>query len=142
FEQASGGTLFLDEITEMPADMQVRLLRVLESGSFQRVGGSEDVRVDVRLVAASNRELEPAVNEGRLRTDLMYRLAVFPIRLPPLRERDGDAELLAQHFLRELNARHGTAKSFSRNALVMLRSHGWPGNVRELKNMVQHAYIL
>lgn len=142
FEHASGGTLFLDEITEMPCDMQVKLLRVLESGNFHRVGGSELVNVDVRLVAATNRSLQAAVSEGSLREDLMYRLAVFPIRVPPLRDRGTDIEKLAQHFLDELNHGAGTQKIFSRLALDRLRSHAWPGNVRELKNRVHRAYIL
>ncbi len=103
FEHATGGTLFLDEITEMPSDMQVKLLRVLESGCFHRVGGSEQVQVDVRLIAATNRSLLQSVQDGHLRQDLMYRLAVFPIRVPPLRERGHDIELLARHFLHELN---------------------------------------
>jgi len=98
FEHACGGTLFLDEITEMPADMQVKLLRVLECGRFFRVGGSQEIQADVRLIAATNRSLEEAVSKGRLRQDLMYRLAVFPINVPPLRERGTDVELLAQHF--------------------------------------------
>lgn len=142
FEHASGGTLFLDEITEMPCDMQVKLLRVLESGSFLRIGGSEAVSVDVRLIAATNRSLQQAVREGSLRQDLMYRLAVFPVRVPPLRERGQDIELLARHFLFELNEQAGTTKQFSRQALERLRSYPWPGNVRELKNLVHRAYIL
>lgn len=142
FEHASGGTLFLDEITEMPADMQVRLLRVLESGRFSRVGGDREVGVDVRVIAATNRDLETAVRERNLRADLMYRLAVFPIGVPPLRERSGDVELLARHFLAMLNAASGQSKVFSRHALELIRSYSWPGNVRELKNVVQRAYIL
>lgn len=142
FEHASGGTLFLDEITEMPPDMQVKLLRVLECGNFYRVGGSDAVQVDVRLIAATNRSLKEAVLEGSLRQDLMYRLAVFPIRVPPLRERGGDTELLAQCFLDELNREAGTNKQFSKNTPERLRSHRWPGNVRELKNSVHRAYIL
>lgn len=142
FEHASGGTLFLDEITEMPCDMQVKLLRVLESGRFHRVGGSEQVAVDVRLIAATNRPLLEAVQEGRLRQDLMYRLAVFPVRVPPLRERGHDAELLARHFLAELNAQAGTDKQLSRRSVEQLRHRPWPGNVRELKNLVCRAYIL
>jgi DNA-binding NtrC family response regulator len=142
FEQASGGTLFLDEITEMPADMQVKLLRVLETGSFLRVGGAEEVRVDVRLIAATNRDLEAAVRQGNLRADLMYRLAVFPLRVPPLRERGVDIELLAQHFLNELNEKNDTRKNFSQHALELMRAYSWPGNVRELKNVVHRAFIL
>ncbi len=142
FEHASGGTLFLDEITEMPADMQVKLLRVLESGRFFRVGGSTEIGVDVRLIAATNRSLQQAVEEGHLRQDLMYRLAVFPIRVPPLRERGNDAELLACHFLDELNREAGTNKCFTRRTLERIRTCRWPGNVRELKNLVHRAYIL
>jgi len=142
FEHASGGTLFLDEITEMPVEMQVKLLRVLESGTFVRVGGDEEIRVDVRLIAATNRDLETAVKQGTLREDLMYRLAVFPVRIPPLRERGIDIELLAQHFLQSLNQKHGSQKNFSRPSLDVIRSYSWPGNVRELKNVVHRAYIL
>jgi DNA-binding NtrC family response regulator len=142
FEHASRGTLFLDEITEMPVDMQVKLLRVLESGAFLRVGGDEEVKVDVRLIAATNRDLESAVKQGNLREDLMYRLAVFPVRIPPLRERGADIELLAQQFLEALNEKENTSKTFSRNSLEVIRSYSWPGNVRELKNVVQRAFIL
>ena len=142
FEHASGGTLFLDEITEMPADMQVKLLRILEGGRFYRVGGNQEIQVNVRLIAATNRSLQEAVNQGLLRQDLMYRLAVFPIAVPPLRERGNDAELLAQHFLDELNDRAGTCKQFSRRSFERIRAYHWPGNVRELKNLVQRAYIL
>jgi DNA-binding NtrC family response regulator len=142
FEHASRGTLFLDEITEMPVDMQVKLLRVLESGTFLRVGGDEEVKVDVRLVAATNRDLESAVKQGHLREDLMYRLAVFPVRIPPLRERGADIELLAQQFLQILNETGKTGKEFSRSSLEVIRSYSWPGNVRELKNVVHRAFIL
>lgn len=142
FEHASGGTLFLDEITEMPADMQVKLLRVLECGRFYRVGGSQEIHADVRLIAATNRSLEEAVSEGRLRQDLMYRLAVFPINVPPLRERGTDIELLAQYFLDELNRQAGTRKYFTRRSIERMRTYHWPGNVRELKNLVHRAYIL
>jgi DNA-binding NtrC family response regulator len=142
FERAAGGTLFLDEITEMAPEMQVRLLRVLETGHFLRVGGSEDLRADVRVVAATNRQPAAAVATGQLREDLMYRLAVFPVELPPLRKRGDDVELLAGHFLAELNAEAGTCKRFSRTAAEAMRTHLWPGNVRELKNAVHRAYIL
>jgi DNA-binding NtrC family response regulator len=142
FEHASSGTLFLDEITEMPTDMQVKLLRVLESGRFLRVGGSDEVDVDVRLIAATNRDLDMAVKQGGLRADLMYRLAVFPVHIPPLRERDGDIELLAQFFLNKFNEKEKTNKQFSRGTAEILRSYSWPGNVRELKNVVHRAFIL
>lgn len=142
FEQANRGTLFLDEVTEMRPDMQVKLLRVLETGSFMRVGTNEPIAADVRLIAATNRSPEKAVAEGRLREDLYHRLNVFPIHLPPLRERGTDIELLAQHFLAVLNAEEGTHKRFSPAAIAALYAHNWPGNVRELKNYVQRAFIL
>ena len=141
-ERASGGTLFLDEISEMPPEMQVRLLRVLETGTFCRVGGDQDIEAGARIMAATNREPAIAVADNRLREDLMYRLAVFPINLPPLRARGDDVELLARQFLAELNAEAGTEKTFSSASLSLLRSHAWPGNVRELKNCVQRAFIL
>jgi DNA-binding NtrC family response regulator len=142
FERAEGGTLFLDEITEMPIEMQVRLLRVLETGRFVRVGGDGEIRTNVRVLAATNRDALDAVRDGRLREDLMYRLAVFPIVLPPLRERDGDTELLAEHFLQNLNVEGGLSKRFSRAALTTIRAYHWPGNVRELKNAVHRAFIM
>jgi len=142
FERAEGGTLFLDEITEMAPEMQVRLLRVLETGRFTRVGGDGELRTNVRVLAATNRDAIDAVRDGRLREDLMYRLAVFPIVLPPLRERDGDTELLAEHFLQNLNVESGTSKRFSRAALTTIRAYHWPGNVRELKNAVHRAFIM
>ena len=142
FEQASGGTLFLDEITEMPSDLQVKLLRVLETKTIMRVGGEKPIAVDVRLVAATNRSPEEAVEEGKLREDLLYRLNVFPIEAPPLRERDGDVELLASYFLSELNEEEEQPKRFEPGALEQLRLHDWPGNVRELRNVVERAFIL
>ena len=142
FEHASEGTLFLDEITEMPVEMQVKLLRVLESRKFLRVGGNQEIEADVRIIAATNRDLETAVAQGLLREDLMYRLAVFPVHIPPLRERQEDIELLAQHFLQELNDKYNTNKIFCRNAIEVMQAYPWPGNVRELKNVVQRAYIL
>ncbi len=142
FEQARGGTVFLDEVTEMPRDLQVKLLRVLETGTFMRVGSTEPVQADVRIIAATNRAPERAVAEGRFREDLYHRLNVFPIRLPPLRERGGDIELLAQQFLSEMNRDEGTAKTFAPAALASLYAMPWPGNVRQLRNHVQRAYIL
>jgi DNA-binding NtrC family response regulator len=142
FERANGGTLFLDEVTEMPAEAQVKLLRVLETGTLVRVGGNEPIRVDVRVVAATNRNPEEAVKANRLREDLYYRLNVFPITLPPLRDRGGDIDLLAEHFLQSLNRDGATTKVWSRAALERLRRGSWPGNVRELWNVVQRAYIL
>jgi len=142
FERADGGTLFLDEITEMPLELQVRLLRVLETGIVTRVGGDQVVKVDVRIVAATNRSLKEGVAEGKLREDLLYRLLVFPISLPALREREGDIALLANHFLDQLNRNAGSAKHFSQAALAKLQQHPWPGNVRELKHIVEHAFIM
>jgi len=142
FERAHRGTLLLDEITEMPAELQVKLLRVLETRTVMRVGGTEAIKADVRFIAASNRPPDEAVTEGKLRQDLLYRLNVFPIQLPPLRERKEDIDLLAEHFLEQLNKEPGTSKEFSRAALERLRSHSWPGNVRELKNVVERAFIL
>ncbi|WP_028210506.1 sigma-54-dependent transcriptional regulator [Paraburkholderia mimosarum] len=142
FERANGGTLFLDEITEMPIELQVKLLRVLETGMFMRVGTTKEIETDVRLIAATNRDPEEAVAEGKLRLDLYHRLNVFPISLPPLRERGKDVELLAQAFLDELNERHGTKKQFPAAVREMLATYPWPGNVRELKNYVQRAHIM
>jgi DNA-binding NtrC family response regulator len=141
-ERASGGTLFLDEVTEMSADMQTRLLRFLETQRFFRVGGSREIQTDVRVVAATNRSPIQAVRDGAMREDLLYRLAVFPITLAPLRERGDDVMLLAEHFLKELNVRHGTDREFSHAARQTLRQYHWPGNVRELKNAIERAYIL
>jgi DNA-binding NtrC family response regulator len=142
FERAAGGTLFLDEITEMAPAMQVRLLRVLESGRYTRVGGDQELVSGVRIVSATNRDPVAAVRDGHLREDLMYRLAVFPIRLPPLRDRGDDVEQLALHFLDDLNRENGTSKRLSRAAAAVLRVHPWPGNVRELRNAIQRAYIV
>jgi DNA-binding NtrC family response regulator len=142
FERAHGGTLFLDEITEMPMELQVRLLRVLETGSVTRVGGDQPIAADVRVLAATNREPGKAVHDGKLREDLLYRLNVFPIEVPPLRERDGDIALLAQHFLEQLNKSAGTAKSLTPAALEQLEKYPWPGNVRELKNAIERAHII
>jgi DNA-binding NtrC family response regulator len=142
FEEASGGTLFLDEVTEMPIELQVKLLRALETGEVTRVGATAPTPVDVRIVAASNRDPRQAVVEGALREDLLYRLNVFPIHLPPVRERGDDVELLAHHFLDEVNARDGTSKCLDEQARKRLRLYGWPGNVRQLKNVIERAAIL
>jgi len=142
FERSAGGTLFLDEITEMPIELQVKLLRALESGVVTRVGGTEPIRIDVRVIAATNRDPVEAVRSGKLREDLYYRLNVFPIALPPLRNRAGDVELLAEHMLAQLNRESGTSKVWSRAALERLRRSPWTGNVRELANVVQRAHIL
>jgi DNA-binding NtrC family response regulator len=142
FERAQGGTLLLDEITEMPLDMQTRLLRVLETRKFYRVGASAELLCDIRVIAATNRCPLQAVKNGQLREDLLYRLAVFPIHMPPLRARGNDVELIAEHFLADLNARDGAQKRLSALARMTLRQHSWPGNVRELKNCIERAYIL
>lgn len=142
FEQANTGTLFLDEITEMPQELQVKLLRVLETGNVMRVGGNKALEVDARIVSATNRNPYRAVEEGLLREDLLYRLRVFPVDLPPLRARKGDIELLARHFLVLQNRQSEVEKSFSEKALEALRRYSWPGNVRELRNAVQRAFIV
>ena len=142
FERASGGTLFLDEVIEMPIELQVKLLRVLETGTFMRIGSNQELHTDVRIVAATNRDPESAIAEGKLRLDLFHRLNVFPLRIPSLRERGPDVELLARHFLDEFNAAHGTAKQLSARTLAALGGYHWPGNVRELRNFMQRAYIL
>ena len=142
FERANGGTLLLDEITEMPLELQVRLLRVLESGRFSRIGGDHELAADVRVIAASNRDLRGAVASGRLREDLMYRLCVIPVSVPSLRERGDDAVLLAEMFLERLNEEHRTAKTFSPAAHQSIAAYRWPGNVRELKNVIHRSYVL
>jgi len=142
FELAHEGTLFLDEVGELPPSVQVKLLRVLQERRFERVGGEETVEVDVRLVSATNRDLVAMVKEGRFREDLYYRLDVVPIRLPPLRERPGDVEELARHFLARAAPRLGRAvKGFAPEALELLRRHRWPGNVRELENVIEQALV-
>jgi len=142
FERASGGSLFLDEITDMPAELQVKLLRVLETGRVLRVGGTQEIDIDVRVITATNRDPEEAVAEGSLREDLYYRLQVFPIHLPPLAEREGDVELLVLDYIGELNRRHGERKRIAPESLERLSEHSWPGNVRELRNVIERAYIL
>lgn len=142
FEQADGGTLFLDEVTEMPLHLQVHLLRTLEARTVRRVGGSEDISVDVRIVSATNRDPEEAIRAGRLREDLYYRLCEFPLQVPPLRERPADIPALADLFLTRLNERYGTRRGFATDAVRPLMRYRWPGNIRELKNVIQRAYIL
>jgi transcriptional regulator with GAF, ATPase, and Fis domain len=143
FEEANGGTLFLDEIGEMSLMAQVRLLRVLQNGEFTRVGGNEVVKADVRVIAASNVDLEDAVRDGRFRRDLYYRLAVYPIKLPPLRERREDIPLLALHFLETYKKRSNkNITGISKKAMAWLRRYDWPGNVRELENCIERAVII
>ena len=142
FERASRGTVFLDEITEMPIELQVKLLRVVESGELTRVGGEEPIPINLRIIAATNRAPREAVANGKLREDLYYRLNVFPIVLPPLREREGDALLLADRFLEELNTGAGTTKTLSAAARKRIQGYAFPGNVRELQNEIQRAFIM
>jgi len=142
FEQAEGGTLFLDEIGDMPMDAQTRLLRVLQSGEVTTVGGTRPVRVNVRIIAATNQDLGALIAEGRFREDLFYRLNVVPIRLPALRERAGDVPLLARHFLDQAASEGLPRKSLSNEAALLLERHDWPGNVRELQNLMKRLTVL
>ena len=142
FELASGGTLFLDEIGEMPVELQAKLLRVLQEREIDRVGGSRPLPVDVRIVAATNADLTRSVEEGRFRRDLFYRLAVVPIRLPPLRERDHDVILLARHFAAKYGEQlRGRPLTLARDTEPLLLAHSWPGNVRELQNVIQRVLL-
>ncbi len=142
FERAADGTLFLDEITEMSPDLQSRLLRVLESGTLHRIGGEESISVNARVIAATNRVPAEAVQEKRLREDLYYRLNVFPIPMPPLRDRGQDVDLITNYFLEVLNKQAGGAKTLGADARAALARHSWPGNVRELWNALQRAYLM
>jgi chemotaxis protein methyltransferase CheR len=143
FELAHGGTLFLDEVGELPLDLQSKLLRVLEEGEFERVGGSRTLKVDVRVVAATNRNLEEAVRKGEFRSDLYYRLNIFPITLPPLRDRKEDIPILVTHLVRQLSQKLGkTIDSISQDTMAKLRNYPWPGNVRELRNVIERAVII
>jgi DNA-binding NtrC family response regulator len=143
FELADGGTLFLDEVGDLPADVQVKLLRVLQEREFERVGGVETVRVDVRLISATHRDLERLIAEGKFREDLYYRLNVFPITMPPLRERTGDISLLVEHFMQKVAQSSGkVVNAVDTRALASLSAYPWPGNVRELENVIERAMIL
>ena len=143
FELASGGTIFLDEVGELPPDVQVALLRVLQEGEFERVGGNQTIRTDARVIAATNRDLQAAIAEGRFRSDLFFRLNVFPVVVPPLRERRDDIPMLVEYFV----ARHGSRlrrkfRSVSQQAMRLLMDYSWPGNIRELENVIERAAIL
>lgn len=142
FERAHGGTLFLDEVTEMPVELQVKLLRALETRRFCRLGSGQEQEVDIRIITATNRDPETAVEEGVLRQDFLYRIRVFPLHLPPLRDRMEDVEQFSQRFLEEYNLEEGVARQFSGKALDALLAYPWPGNLRELKNAVQRACIM
>ncbi len=141
-ELASGGTLFLDEIGDLDLELQAKLLRVLENKVIQRVGGTRDVPVDVRVIAATHKNLQEAVNQNRFRLDLFYRLNVFPIRLPPLRARHGDVPILARHFLNAANQEYERSLVFGPGALEALEHFGWPGNIRQLENLVKRAVLM
>jgi len=143
FEEASGGTLFLDEITEMSAELQIRLLRVLEERTLRRVGGTQDLKLDVRLLSATNRDPVEAIQSGKLREDLYYRLNVFPLSLPPLKDHREDVPVLAEHFRREIDKQERSGVSnWDPKAMDLLSAFDWPGNVRELRNIVHRAYIM
>ncbi|WP_315115036.1 sigma 54-interacting transcriptional regulator [uncultured Clostridium sp.] len=142
FEVANEGTIFLDEVGELPLDMQVKLLRVLQEKEIERVGGITPIKVDVRIVAATNRNLEEMVSKKLFREDLYYRLNVVPITIPPLRERKEDIVPLTEHFLRELNKKYNLNKSFTEAAIQSLLDYKWPGNVRELKNIIERVVIM
>lgn len=142
FELADGGTLFLDEIGEVPIEMQVKLLRALQESEFERVGGIKTIKVNVRLVAATNQNLQEAIKEGSFREDLYYRLNVVPIRLPPLRDRTEDIPPLVQHFIRKYNERlHGDIQGMEDEAIRALQSYRWPGNIRELENLIERMIL-
>ena len=143
FELADGGTLFLDEVGDLPMEVQIKLLRALQEREFERVGGTETVSVDVRVVSATNRDLEGMIEEGTFREDLYYRLNVFPIHLPPLRDRIDDLEVLANHFIAKFSRNtNRQVNGMSEEALAKLQSYPWPGNVRELENIIERAMIL
>jgi two-component system, NtrC family, response regulator AtoC len=143
FELAHGGTLFFDEVTEMSAELQIKLLRVLETKTFRRVGGNEELKVNIRILSSTNRDLQEAIKSGKLREDFYYRLNVFPLMLPPLRERKEDISLLARYFLERIEEKEKAGfREFEPGALAALNEHSWPGNVRELRNVVHRAYVL
>jgi transcriptional regulator with GAF, ATPase, and Fis domain len=143
FELADKGTLFMDEAGELPLETQIKLLRVLQEQEFERVGSARPIKVDVRVIAASNRDLVREVAEGRFRPDLFYRLNVFPIRIPPLRERLGDVPILAQHFLAHFQRKLAKPlRTISRSSMEQLQRYSWPGNIRELQNVLERACVL
>jgi len=143
FESADGGTIFLDEIGELPAEMQIALLRVLQEREFQRVGGNESIKTDVRVVAATNRDLQAAIAEGRFRDDLFYRINVFPIEIPPLRERKEDIPLLVEYFVDRYASQAGKKiTGISKRSMELLQTYRWPGNIRELQNVIERSVII
>ena len=143
FALADGGSIFLDEVGELPLDLQAKLLRVLEEGEFELVGGSRTVSVDVRIIAATNRDLSKAVAEGTFRSDLYYRLSIFPVTMPPLRERREDIRMLVTHLVKQLSVKLGKQiDSIPQSVINVLQNYEWPGNVRELKNVIERAVII
>jgi transcriptional regulator with GAF, ATPase, and Fis domain len=143
FELADGGTIFLDEIGELPAETQIALLRVLQEHEFERVGGTESIRTDVRVIAATNRDLEAAIAAGMFRSDLFYRLNVFPIEVPPLRERREDIRLLVEYFIDRYATKAGKSiHGVNKKSLELLQSYPWPGNIRELQNVIERSVIV
>jgi len=143
FELASGGTLFLDEVGELPAETQIALLRVLQEHEFERVGGTRSIRADVRVIAATNRDLQAAISAGSFRSDLFYRLHVFPIEIPPLRERKQDIPLLVEYFIDRYARKAGKhITTVEKRTLQVLQSYPWPGNIRELQNVIERSVIV
>jgi transcriptional regulator with GAF, ATPase, and Fis domain len=142
FELANGGSLFLDEIGEIPVEMQVKLLRAIQESEFERVGGIKTLKVDVRLITATNRDLEQEIQRGNFREDLFYRLNVVPLRIPPLRQRTGDIPLLVQHIIKKFNERlRKNITGIADDALAALEGHAWPGNIRELENVLERTIL-
>ena len=142
FELANGGTIFLDEIGELPLELQVKLLRVIQEGELERVGGTKTIKIDVRIIAATNRHLQQEVEKGTFREDLWYRLNVFPITAPPLRQRKEDIPLLVEHFVKASAKKFGkTLTSLTSGTMQRLQAHSWPGNVRELANVIERSVI-
>jgi transcriptional regulator with GAF, ATPase, and Fis domain len=140
---AEGGTIFLDEIGELPAETQIALLRVLQEHEFERVGGTGSIRTDVRVIAATNRDLEAAIASGRFRSDLFYRLNVFPIEVPPLRERREDIPVLVEYFIDRYATKAGKSiRGINKKSLELLQSYPWPGNIRELQNVIERSVIV
>ncbi len=143
FEQANSGTIFLDEIGDMSPDLQVKILRVLEENEFEKVGGNRTISVNIRVIAATHRDLEERLEQGLFREDLFYRLFVIPLHLPPMRERKSDIPLLAKHFHKQFNQKNNLAiEGFTEDALDLLHAYAWPGNIRELKNLVERLVVL
>ena len=143
FELADGGTLFLDEIGEIPIELQAKLLRVLQEGEIERIGNPKTIKVDVRIIAATNRNLEKEINRGRFRNDLYFRLNVYPITIAPLRERESDIPLLVEYFVKRFNQKFGkNITRIPKKTIKQLKAYNWPGNIRELENIVERAMIL